>query len=115
VGLAAVARAYHERYGLPLYLTETSRGGDGALAWLQEQWGEALLLRASGVPVRGFTWYALTDTVDWQHVLRQNRGDVDPAGLCTLDRTVRPVGQAYRQLVEKWQAVLTPAVALRAG
>jgi beta-glucosidase/6-phospho-beta-glucosidase/beta-galactosidase len=115
VGLAAVARAYHERYGLPLYLTETSRAGDGALAWLEEQWGDALLLRASGVPVRGFTWYALTDTVDWQHLLREDRGDVDPAGLCTLDRTVRPVGQAYQRLIEKWQAVLARAVALRAG
>jgi beta-glucosidase/6-phospho-beta-glucosidase/beta-galactosidase len=115
VGLAAVARAYHERYGVPLYLTETSRPGDGALAWLQEQWSEALLLRASAIPVRGFTWYALTDTVDWQHILREDRGDVDPAGLCALDRTVRPVGEAFRQLVEKWEAVLMPTVALRAG
>ena len=106
VGLAVVAGSYHARYGLPLYLTETNRDDGRAVEWLTEQWSEVLLLRATGVPVYGFTWYGLTDSVDWRHLLREDRGDADPVGLSGLDRTVRPVGTAYGSLIARWQAVV---------
>ena len=101
-GLADVARSYYERYGLPIYLTETNRDDGRAVEWLNAQWSEFLFLRATGVPVVGFTWYGLTDSVDWRHLLREERWDVDPVGLVSLDRTVRPVGTAYAELIARW-------------
>ena len=105
-GLAAVARSYYQRYQVPLYLTETNRDDAGAVEWLHEQWNEVLLLRSTGVPVLGFTWYGLTDSVDWATLLREDRGVADPVGLLALDRSVRPVGDAFAQLVARWQPAL---------
>ena len=56
-------------------------------------------LSRAGVPVKGFTWYPLTDVVDWRYALRIERNDVDPIGLCDLARAVRPVGRAYAALI----------------
>ena len=36
----------------------------------------------------------------------QDRGTVNPLGLYDLDRQIRPVGRAYKQLIERWQTVL---------
>ena len=60
-----------------------------------------LALRADGVPVVGFTWYSLTDQIDWQHALRHERDDLHPVGLYDLDRRERAVGRAYRELVAR--------------
>jgi hypothetical protein len=65
-------------------------------------------LRAAGIPVHGFTWYSLTDQVDWQHGLRVERNHVHPVGLFDLDRVVRPVGQAYGELIWRWRRDVTP-------
>jgi beta-glucosidase len=113
-GLAAVARAYYQRYRVPLYLTETNRADAYAVEWLNEQWSEVLLLRATGVPVHGFSWYGLTDSVDWQHLLREDRGHVDAVGLTSLDRTIRRVGTAYAELIARWRPALASAGPRRA-
>jgi hypothetical protein len=56
----------------------------------------------------------LTDQVDWDSALREDKGTVNPLGLFDLDRNIRPVGQAYRQLIEDWREVLpTQSVCLR--
>ena len=41
---------------------------------------------SNGVPVVGFTWYRLTDQVDWDIALREPLGNVDPVGLFDLNR-----------------------------
>ncbi|HYW30237.1 MAG TPA: family 1 glycosylhydrolase [Gemmatimonas sp.] len=99
LGLASLATTYHARYGLPLFITETSRVASHALAWLDEQWAETARLAASGVRVHGFTWFPLVDTTDWGHALRVVRGDVDPIGLYRLDRSPHPVAGAYAALI----------------
>jgi beta-glucosidase len=38
--------------------------------------------------------------------LREDRGDLTPVGLFDLDRRLRPVGEAYRQLIAAWGEVL---------
>jgi hypothetical protein len=48
------------------------------------------------------TWYSLTDQVDWDTALRESNGRVNPLGLYDLDRRLRPVGRAYRELVRQW-------------
>jgi hypothetical protein len=69
-----------------------------------------------GIPLRGFTWYSLTDQIDWQHALRVERNDLHPVGLFDLDRRTRPVGDAYRDIVRRWRPLvaMTPSLA-RAG
>ncbi|HLA13609.1 MAG TPA: hypothetical protein VJZ25_01175, partial [Gemmatimonadaceae bacterium] len=66
---------------------------------LESQWRDVVALRDSGVPVVGFTWFSLTDQIDWQHALREERNDVYPVGLYDLQRNIRPVGTAYRDLI----------------
>jgi len=79
--------------------------------WLKKEWANVLRVRNDGVPIVGFTWYSLTDQVDWDSALRDNKGTVNPLGLYDLDRNIRPVGTAYKQLIANWQQVL-PAQSL---
>ena len=73
-----------------------------------------LRVRNDGVPIVGFTWYSLTDQVDWDTALREHNGRVNPLGLYDLDRNIRPVGAAYKQLIADWRDVLpTQSVCLR--
>jgi hypothetical protein len=58
------------------------------------------------VPIVGFTWYSLTDQVDWDTGLREANGRVNRLGLADLDRNLQPVGEAYRNLVAKWRKIL---------
>lgn len=113
-GYAVLTHQYHARYGLPVMHTETNirddKEGD-AERWLWKQWANVLRVRNDGVPVVGFTWYSLTDQVDWDTALREANGRVDPVGLYDLDRKIRPVGLAYKRLVQQWGQVL-PAQSL---
>jgi beta-glucosidase/6-phospho-beta-glucosidase/beta-galactosidase len=105
LGYAVIAREYAERYRLPLMHTETNRddGPQGeACAWLEKQWALVRGLMRAGVAVTGFTWYSLTDQVDWDIELREKRGKVNPRGLFDLDRRIRPVGHAYADLIAAW-------------
>jgi hypothetical protein len=71
-------------------------------------------VRNDGIPIIGFTWYSLTDQVDWSVALRSKHGRVDPVGLYDLDRKIRPVGEAYKQLISDWREVLpTQSVCLQ--
>lgn len=68
-GLSDVLTTYHQRYGLPLLVSETSTEGDDArrVAWLDASTAAIERLRAAGVPVRGYTWWPLFDFVDWAY------------------------------------------------
>jgi hypothetical protein len=44
--------------------------------------------------------------VDWDTALRQRNNRVNPLGLYDLDRNIRNVGRAYRQLIQDWRNVL---------
>jgi hypothetical protein len=71
-------------------------------------------VRNDGIPIVGFTWYSLTDQVDWDIAIRERHGTVNPRGLFDLDRHVRPVGESFRQLITDWAEVLpTRSVCLR--
>jgi beta-glucosidase len=109
-GYDGITRQYHERYQLPVMHTETNMvegpKGDEAVDWLWKQWANVLRVRNDGVPTVGFTWYSLTDQVDWDTALREDNGTVNPLGLYDLDRNIRAVGRAYRQLIQDWQGLL---------
>lgn len=106
-GYYVITRQYYERYHLPVMHTETNLGdAEKAPAWLWKEWANMVRLKEDGVPILGFTWYSLTDQVDWDTALREPNGHVNPLGLYDLDRKIRPVGQAYRTLVEQWRGML---------
>ncbi|WP_449473662.1 family 1 glycosylhydrolase [Sphingobium chungangianum] len=109
-GYSEITRQYHQRYRLPVMHTETnlSQGplGTEAVDWLWKQWANVLRVRNDGVPIVGFTWYSLTDQVDWDSALRVKNGNVNPLGLYDLDRKIRPVGEAYKRLIQQWRDVL---------
>jgi len=109
-GYYAITRQYHDRYRLPVMHTETNLNegpnGDEAVNWLWKQWANVLRVRNDGVPMVGFTWYSLTDQVDWDSALRENNGHVNPLGLYDLNRQIRPVGKAFKQLIHDWHKVL---------
>jgi beta-glucosidase len=109
-GYSEITRQYHDRYRLPVMHTETNlhQGplGTEAVDWLWKEWANVLRVRNDGVPVVGFTWYSLTDQTDWDSALREQRGNVNPLGLFDLDRKIRPVGEAYKKLIEQWRDVL---------
>jgi len=117
-GYDGITRQYYDRYKLPTMYTETNLAdyGDGqeSVNWLWKQWGCLLKLRNEGVPMVGFTWYSLTDQVDWDSALRNDVGNVNPLGLYDNDRNIRPVGRAYKQLIADWKTVLpTQSVCLQ--
>ena len=103
LGWYLITKEYYQRYKKPVMHTETNLfEADGAATWLWKQWVNVLRMRADGVPVLGFTWYSLTDQVDWDTGLRERNGRVNPCGLYDLDRRPRPVAAAYRQLLEEF-------------
>src|SRR5579875_4130966 len=109
-GYNEITRHYYERYRLPVMHTETNiregANGDEAVNWLWKEWANVLRVRNDGIPILGFTWYSLIDQVDWDTALREDNGNVNPLGLFDLDRNIRAVGRAYKQLIADWRDVL---------
>ncbi|WP_174291750.1 family 1 glycosylhydrolase [Sphingomonas bacterium] len=102
-GWHVIVREYYRRYRKPVFHTETNVFlPDAAPEWLWKQWINILAARDGGIPVLGFTWYSLTDQIDWDSQLAERNGTVIPCGLYDLDRKPRPVAAAYRQLLENF-------------
>ncbi|MGJ0426792.1 family 1 glycosylhydrolase [Methylocystis sp.] len=112
-GWHVIVEQYYRRYQRPMMHTETNcLDAREAPRWLWRQWHNVQLMRRSGVPIVGFTWYSLTDQVDWDIALREPLGNVNPVGLFDLNRDPRPVGQAYRYLIGLFSAEMrdTPPI-----
>jgi beta-glucosidase/6-phospho-beta-glucosidase/beta-galactosidase len=107
-GYYVITRQYYDRYRIPVMHTETNNRDIGtnekdARVWLEKQWSNLVRLKSDGVPILGFTWYSLVDQVDWDSLLGNDAGRVNQFGLCDLDRRIRPVGEAYRELIQTWK------------
>jgi beta-glucosidase/6-phospho-beta-glucosidase/beta-galactosidase len=109
-GYDGITWQYYDRYRMPVMHTETNftQGpkGDEAVYWLWKEWANVLRVRNDGIPVVGFTWYSLTDQVDWDTALREQNGHVNALGLYDLQRRIRPVGEAYKKLIAEWCEIL---------
>lgn len=68
-GFAELVRDYHNRYGAPVMITETSAVGSEELrlAWLKSSVATIKNLRVEGVPVIGYTWFPLFTMIDWRY------------------------------------------------
>jgi beta-glucosidase/6-phospho-beta-glucosidase/beta-galactosidase len=105
-GYHVITHQYFRRYNLPVMHTETNILEPLSVDWLKKQWTNAYQLRQDGVPLLGFTWYSLIDQVDWDSALRDDKGKVNHLGLFDMDRNIRPVGKAYKHLMQLWSPVL---------
>jgi beta-glucosidase/6-phospho-beta-glucosidase/beta-galactosidase len=104
-GWSVITRQYFDRYRRPVMHTETNnigRSARDAPRWLWKEFLNVRNLREQGVPVLGFTWFSLTDQVDWDSALVLQRGIVNPIGLYDLQRRPRPVAAAYAELVREF-------------
>ena len=103
-GWYVIASQYYARYRRPMMHTETNRmDAADAPRWLWRQWHNIQLIRKSGVPLVGFTWYSLTDQIDWSIAMTEAIGIVFPVGLFDLNRDARTVGLAYKQLIDMYR------------
>ena len=105
-GYYVITHQYFRRYRLPVMHTETNIREPLSVDWLRKQWANAYRLKQDGVPLMGFTWYSLIDQVDWDTALRENNGRVNSLGLYDINREIRDVGVAYKQLINQWRGIL---------
>lgn len=80
--------------------------GLNAAFWLEREWANVLRLRQENYPVIGFTWYSLTDQLDWDIDVRAAHGHVVANGLFDLDRRIRRADLEYRRIVRAWSGAL---------
>jgi len=106
-GYYVITQQYFNRYHLPVMHTETNIAEPSSVAWLQKEWANVYRFKQDNFPIVGFTWYSLIDQVDWDSALRSNAGNVNPLGLYDMDRKIRPVGIAYKELIAAWKEELT--------
>ena len=115
-GYYVITHQYYSRYRLPVMHTETNtKDPNQAVYWLRKEWANMHRLKQDGVPILGFTWYSLTDQIDWDMALREKNDRVNECGLFGLDRKLRPVGEEYRKLIRQWRDILpTESFSIRA-
>jgi len=102
-GWYVITTQYFRRYRRMVMHTETNyRDPRGGALWLWRQWHNVERIREAGVPVVGFTWYSLTDQIDWDNAIGRPIGNVSPVGLFDLNRDLRSVGLAYKQLIDMY-------------
>jgi len=103
-GWYVIASQYWNRYKRTMMHTETNKtDAEGAPRWLWRQWHNVQLLAKDGVPLVGFTWYSLTDQIDWSIAMSEAIGIVYPVGLFDLNREARTVGLSYKHLIDLYR------------
>jgi beta-glucosidase len=105
-----LGRLYHERYGAPLFISETASLGPvrRRRAWLEASVAATKALRQEGIPVFGYTWWPLFALVAWAYrqgrrppsayLLQMGLWDIDPEPKAGLRRVGTPLVDAYRTL-----------------
>jgi hypothetical protein len=120
-GLAALAGEYHRHLGLPMILGETNLRGSTSdrATYLKHALEQCEQARAAGVPLDGFCWFGLLDSLDWSSLLQHCRGDIDPVGVIALDEDLRrrrsSMSESYAQAAAGTAARDLPAYRLTAN
>ena len=122
--LAELLHLVHERYDLPLMITETSAVGNhlDRARWMHETLGAVRSARSEGIPVVGYTWFPLFTMIEWkyrwskkglkEHLLHLGLYDVPMRG-GRMDRVSTPLVEGYRRMIAEPVAAVgeLPAVA----
>lgn len=95
-GLEGVLREAHDRYGLPIAVTEIHNGctREEQMRWLLEAWRTAQRLRADGVPIQAVTVWSLLGAFDWDSLLTYSTGCYEPGAFDLCDGAPRSTGLA---------------------
>ena len=100
----------HDRYRLPLMVTETSSTGDPArrARWMDETVSAVRQARSGAIPVLGYTWFPMVSMIEWdyrwsrkgmaEHLLHLGLWDVVPRQ-GRLDRDPTLLIEHYRRLI----------------
>lgn len=100
VPLATQLQAVHERYGLPLLISETGAEDDLRAPWFSEVFRQTQQARAAGVPLQGLCLYPVVNHPGWDDDRHCHNGlwdypdatgqrAADPALLATLQQAQR--------------------------
>jgi dTDP-4-dehydrorhamnose reductase len=92
-GWEARLREAWERYSRPMAVTEAHLGcidEDEQVRWLMEAWRAAQTLRAEGADIRAVTAWSLFGAVDWDSMLRRDRGRYEPGVWDARENPPRP-------------------------
>jgi hypothetical protein len=117
-GYAVITHQYYNRYRLPVMHTETNlcQGprGDEAVHWLRKEWANVLRVRNNGVPLVGFTWYSLTDQVDWDTACARTTATSTPSACSTSTaRSARSASPTRNWCATGWKCCRPRACACR--
>jgi beta-glucosidase/6-phospho-beta-glucosidase/beta-galactosidase len=87
--LGGLVVEYAERYELPVMLSETNLRGYASdrASWLKYTLEQLEAARDAGVDVRGYCWFPFIDSCDWDSVLTEAKGNIDPVGVYWLDES----------------------------
>lgn len=68
-GFGELIRKYHDRFQVPIMITETSAVGSDEIRerWLESSVATIKDLREEGIPVIGYTWFPLFTMIDWRY------------------------------------------------
>jgi hypothetical protein len=94
-------RRWHERYGVPFWVAETSNlslGVNDQIPWLLSLTDGLRRIHHEGLPIRGLCWYSRGDQFDWQTNLVDPTGAVTEVGLFDTQRQARPAAATFAQL-----------------
>ncbi|MFT4030179.1 MAG: family 1 glycosylhydrolase [Protaetiibacter sp.] len=109
-GLRDVLTAFAARYGKPVFLSETGFTGtvEERIAWLEASVRATEELRVGGVDVVGYTWWCVTDMVEWtyrygegapmDYRLRMGLWALEEDASGALQRVRTPVADRFREL-----------------
>jgi hypothetical protein len=78
---------YAERYDVPVTLGETNIRGYSSdrVSWLKYTLEQCEAARDAGIDVRGYCWFPFVDSCDWDSILTDYKGNIDPVGVYWLD------------------------------
>jgi dTDP-4-dehydrorhamnose reductase len=93
---AAIAEA-HNRYGLPIALSEVHLGCsvDEQMRWFHEAWQAACITRERGMDVRAVTAWALFGSFDWNSLVTRNDGNYEAGVFELRNGQPQPTALAY--------------------
>lgn len=101
-GFGKILKRFHDRYGLPIYITEHGAASTDEDFRIRDLTAHLLELRGAlnaGVDVRGFFYWSLLDNFEWQFGYTKKFGllAVDFADV-RLPRRLTRVGEFYRDI-----------------
>jgi beta-glucosidase/6-phospho-beta-glucosidase/beta-galactosidase len=90
-GLASLVVQYWDRYDLPMILGETNIRGFATdrVSWLKYTLEQCEKAVALGAPLDGYCWFPFIDSTDWDSLLANADGHIDPVGVYWLDDRLR--------------------------